>query len=106
MAEPRPTPQDVFINAPVTAEYEEILTREALAFVVELHRRFDARRRELLDRRAQRQRAIDAGAMPDFLPETASVRQAEWTVAPIPADLNQPPPKTHRRTLAIVAGRP
>jgi malate synthase len=67
--------------------FEQILSPEALAFVTELHRRFDGHRRELLDRRARRQAAIDAGEMPDFLPETASVRASEWTVAPIPADL-------------------
>src|SRR5215831_263940 len=75
------------INAPVTPEFEQILTPEALAFLTELHRRFEARRRELLDRRARRQAEIDQGAMPDFLAETESIRKAEWKVAPIPEDL-------------------
>ena len=77
------------ISAPVTPEFEHILSPEAMAFVTELHRRFNGRRRELLDRRARRQAAIDAGEMPAFLPETESVRKAEWTVAPIPADLQE-----------------
>src|SRR5438552_3717177 len=37
--------------------------------------------------RVERQRRLDAGERPDFLPETRSVREAAWTVAPIPADL-------------------
>jgi malate synthase len=65
----------------------EILTPEAQAFLVALHGRFDGRRRELLEKRKVRQQEIDGGKLPDFLPETASVREGEWTVAPIPADL-------------------
>jgi len=65
----------------------EILTPEAQALLQELHRRFDARRRELLDRRVGRQREIDSGKLPDFLPETREIRESEWTVAPIPQDL-------------------
>jgi len=79
--------QTIAIEAPVTGEYEEILTPEATRFVVELHRKFEARRRELLQRRVERQQSIDAGRLPDFLPETESVRTSEWTVAPIPHDL-------------------
>jgi malate synthase len=67
--------------------FEEVLTPEALQFISELHQRFDERRRQLLEARAARQTAIDGGAMPDFLPETASVRESDWKVAPIPADL-------------------
>ncbi len=54
---------------------------------MELHRTFEGRRRELLERRIARQEAIDAGQLPDFLPETESVRKGNWTVAPIPTDL-------------------
>jgi malate synthase len=75
------------ISAPVSPEFAEILTPEALAFIGELERNFGPRRRELLERRVQRQSAIDAGQLPDFLPETESVRAGEWTVAAIPADL-------------------
>ena len=75
------------INGPVEGRAVEILTSEALAFVADLHRRFDARRRELLAARVARQARFDAGELPDFLPETAGVRAADWTVAPIPADL-------------------
>jgi malate synthase len=66
---------------------DEILTPEALAFVAGLHRRFDGRRQALLAARIERQREFDAGALPDFPAETAQIRAADWTVAPIPADL-------------------
>ncbi len=77
----------IAIHAPLEPGFEEILTPEALQFVAELHRRFNSQRGVLLDQRARRQAAIDGGQMPDFLPETASVRESEWRVAPIPADL-------------------
>ena len=65
----------------------EVLTPEALAFLAALHRRFDARRRELLAARQTRQKRFDAGESPDFLAETQNVRDADWRVAIIPADL-------------------
>ena len=80
-------PQGITITGPITLEYAAILTPQALRFVALLMRTFDARRNELLQRRAQRQSAIDAGTMPDFLPETAHIRESDWTIAPVPADL-------------------
>ncbi len=74
------------VGAP-TPHSEEILVPEALEFVVDLERRFGARRRELLAARAQRQKRLDAGERPGFLPETASIRTSDWTVAPLPQDL-------------------
>src|SRR5215472_5404965 len=65
----------------------EILSPEAQAFLVDLHRKFNARRIGLLERRAARQQEIDEGGLLDFLPETEHVRQSDWTVAPIPDDL-------------------
>ncbi|MBV8770106.1 MAG: malate synthase A, partial [Hyphomicrobiales bacterium] len=67
--------------------FEEILTPEALAFLAGLHRKFDARRKELLAARKARQARFDAGELPDFLPATRAVRDGDWKVAPIPADL-------------------
>jgi malate synthase len=64
-----------------------ILTQEAHAFLTKLARTFESRRQDLLARRRMRQQQIDAGQLPDFLPETASIREQEWTVAPIPHDL-------------------
>jgi len=66
---------------------DEILTPEALKFVVDLERRFGPKRRELLAARVARQTKFDAGERPDFLPETAEIRKANWTVDPLPADL-------------------
>jgi malate synthase len=79
----------VTITAEVTPEFASILTPEAAAFVARLEREFGRRRRELLQKRETRQREIDAGRMPEFLPETAAVRQNDWSVAPTPADLQK-----------------
>ena len=73
--------------SPFTPAHSEILTTPALEFVAGLARRFERRRRELLGRRADRQRDFDAGAFPTFLKSTADVREGDWHVAPIPRDL-------------------
>jgi malate synthase len=66
---------------------DSILTPEALDFVARLHREFDPTRRELLEERARRQAAFDAGEDPAFLEETRDVRRGDWRVAPPPPDL-------------------
>ena len=66
---------------------EGVLTEEATAFVAELERRFGPRRRELLAARAERQQRLAAGELPDFLPETREIREGDWTIEPVPADL-------------------
>ena len=81
-------PAGVQILGKITPEVEQVLTAPALAFVANLHRQFNPTRKALLERRAQRQKEIDAGKLPDFLPETAEVRSSEWRVASAPADLN------------------
>jgi malate synthase len=73
--------------APIPDSYAEILTPEAVAFVVDLQRAFNKRRKDLLAARQERQKRIDAGEKPNFLAESKSVREAEWTVAPLPADI-------------------
>jgi malate synthase len=77
----------VVICAEMRLGYERILTPAAIAFVAALERQFGAERRRLLDRRAEIQRRLDAGWKPDFLPETKAIREADWRVAPVPADL-------------------
>jgi malate synthase len=77
----------VEVVSPLPPRGEEVLTPEALALVAELHRKFNARRLELLDLRMRRQAGFDAGERPDFLEATAEVRAGDWKVAPIPADL-------------------
>ena len=64
-----------------------ILTPEARAFLLKLGAAFEPRRQELLARRRTVQQDIDNGKLPDFLPETAGIRQSDWKVAPIPKDL-------------------
>ena len=64
------------------ADYGDVLTAEALRLLADLQRRFGPRRSELLGRRAERDAQLAAGAVPDFLPETADVRNREWQVAP------------------------
>ena len=75
------------ITRPVPAEDADLLRPEALEFVEGLVREFAPRVLELLQRRAERQRQIDAGQLPDFLSQTADMRRHEWTVGPIPKDL-------------------
>src|SRR5881409_3760982 len=75
------------VHAPLEPGSAEILTAEARRFLTTLARACEGRRQELLARRVERQRRLDAGEQPDFLPETCAVREAAWTVAPIPADL-------------------
>ncbi|MGH9593559.1 MAG: malate synthase A, partial [Bryobacteraceae bacterium] len=87
MASPHFQRSGVTIDVPVPAGCEEILSAEAVALVIELHRKFNGRRKELLDLRARRQEAIDGGQLPDFLAETESIRKSDYTVAPIPRDL-------------------
>jgi len=80
-------PEGIEIRNTVSEQFAEILTPEALEFVARLQREFDGRRRALLQRRAERQQRLDAGELPDFLPETLSIREGDWTVAAIPDDL-------------------
>ncbi len=65
----------------------EILIPSVVGFLRELDARFDGERRALLAQRTERQRAFDAGVLPDFLADTEPVRSATWRVAPIPADI-------------------
>jgi len=82
-----PLPAGVQITLPVPSVASEILTEDALAFLVDLCRRFEPRRQELLARRIERQQEFNAGKLPDFLAETAAVRAGDWKVASCPAEL-------------------
>lgn len=77
----------IAIKGAMGPRYDEILTSDAVEFVVKLQRAFNGRRKELLAARAERQKRFDAGEMPGFLKETAAIRTSDWRVAPIPADL-------------------
>jgi malate synthase len=87
MAETTTSPQGVVIRGAMKPGYEKVLTPEAVAFAVELERKFGAERRRLLARRAEIQHRLDAGWKPDFLPETKAIRDSDWRVAPIPRDI-------------------
>ncbi len=65
----------------------QILSREALDFVSALAREFKARRRQILQARTNRQAALDQGELPNFLPETAEIRNSSWSIVPPPSDL-------------------
>ncbi|HEX6828132.1 MAG TPA: malate synthase A [Burkholderiales bacterium] len=80
-------PPGVQVNAQITPEFAQILTPEALALAARLHREFEPRRKELLARRVERQKDLDAGKRPDFLSETKHIRDGDWTIAPLPRDL-------------------
>src|SRR6202140_5946589 len=74
--------------SPVESQMEAgILTSEAQVFLSKLAAAFEPRGQELLARRRTVQQDIDNGKLPDFLPETAGIRQSDWKVAPIPKDL-------------------
>jgi malate synthase len=67
--------------------YDRILTPQALGFVAHLARKYEQRRRDLMKARLARQQRLDAGETFAFLPETRSIREGDWTVAPVPRDL-------------------
>lgn len=69
------------------AQERQVLTPEALKFLAELHCHFNDRRKTLLQARAARAQAMRAGQLPDFLPETHTVRAGDWRVGPTPKDL-------------------
>jgi malate synthase len=81
------TPAAVTLTGVDVPRADEVLTPPALAFLADLHRRFEPARQDLLARRRERQARFDAGERPDFLPETQAIRDGDWQIAPIPADL-------------------
>src|SRR5207249_10881884 len=82
-----PTPAGVQLRGELAPTYPEIVSPEALAFVAKLQRAFGNRREECLQRRQDRQAALDRGEALDFLPEAKSIGESDWRCAPIPADL-------------------
>jgi malate synthase len=84
---PIPTETRALLKSALRPGDEQILTVEALDFLADLARRFRPGLEELLERRRDRQRRFEQGERLDFLPDTASIRAADWRVAPLPADL-------------------
>ena len=81
--------ESIQLIGPVSAEFAEILTDDAIQFIANLERTFRARRAEILAARDVRQIAFDNGKIPGFLPETAHIRAGDWQVAPIPPALQK-----------------
>ncbi len=77
----------VEINGSTEGRHAEVLSEGALELIAKLHREFDRRRRELLERRVERQAELDAGGTLDFLESTQQVRDGDWTVSPAPPAL-------------------
>lgn len=69
------------------AQYDGILTPDALKFIEELETKFGPKRAELLQSRQKRQEEINNGKLPAFLPETKHIRNGDWRIAPLPHDL-------------------
>jgi malate synthase len=86
-ASPPVTAPGVVLKERLGPRHAEVLSPGALEFLAALHRRFEPRRVQLLAARMSRQARYDAGERPDFLPETAAIRAADWRVGAIPADL-------------------
>ncbi|MEM9304171.1 MAG: malate synthase A, partial [Pseudomonadota bacterium] len=84
---PLSNPPALDVRGPLEDRFDDVLTPDALAFVATLAAEFDGERRALLEQREVRQEALDRGALPDFLAETQSIRDGDWRVAPVPADL-------------------
>ena len=80
-------PAGMEIKGDIKPGYERVLTADALALVAKLSRAFEARRQELLAVRVARAKRLDAGERPDFLSETAHIRNGDWKIAPIPKAL-------------------
>lgn len=81
-------PENMKITAEITPEFSKILTTPALEFVAEICEKFESRRQSILKTRAEKAQKFKAGARPDFLPETVNIREGNWSVAPIPAELD------------------
>ena len=81
------THPDIHIKGAMKPGFDEILSPDALAFIADLHRRFNPARNALLQARHHRQKELDAGQDPDFKTETADIRAGNWKVRPAPADL-------------------
>src|SRR5205814_703173 len=82
-----PTDPGIRVLEAPPSDCADILSPAALTFLASLARRFEPERTRLLAQRQTRQAELDAGRLPDFLPETRTIRERDWTVAPIRLDL-------------------
>ncbi len=77
----------IVVSGAMRSRYNEVINPAALEFLAGLHRNFEKRRRELMQRRADRQHRFNAGELPDFLAETKKIREQGWKIGPVPKDL-------------------
>ena len=77
----------IHIKAELSESYSEILSQDALNFLTQLHIKFNQRRLDLLQKRAERQERINQGDFYDFKEETQSIRESDWKAAPVPEDI-------------------
>src|SRR5467141_3890141 len=77
------------IPSPTLEGFEAILTPDALAFVRDLVREFSPRLDLLLQKRILVHESLRTVTLPDFLDETREIRNSDWRIGPIPADLRQ-----------------
>src|SRR5579862_4994750 len=87
MATAQEKAQSVEITRSLSDAQKTVLSEPAVKFLARLARKFEATRQECLERRHARQLRINAGELPDFLPETRKIREMDWRVASIPQDL-------------------
>ena len=87
MTEQATTTDELAFIRPYGEQEKQILTAEAVEFLTELVTHFTPQRNKLLAARIQQQQDIDNGTLPDFISETASIRDTDWKIRGIPADL-------------------
>ena len=75
------------LKAKLNPDFASVVSPEALELVAKLHRAFEPRRQELLKKRVELAKKLDAGQKLDFLPETKSIRDGAWKIAPVPKAL-------------------
>ena len=80
-------PSGLLISGNISPAFATVLTPDALTFFVKLATKFEPTRQSLLEARAMRQKQFDSGTLPDFLPATEHIRDGNWVVAPVPADI-------------------
>lgn len=87
MAQQATISDELVFTPPHGGKEKQILTPDAVEFLTELVTHFTPRRNQLLAKRQQQQAQIDSGDLPDFISETASIREGEWKIRNIPDDL-------------------
>lgn len=75
------------IKGKLEGRHHEILSPDAQEFLATLHNKFESQRQEILKKREERQEQLDKGELPDFRRDTVSIRNGDWTVEPIPAEI-------------------